>query len=104
MRRLGIVLFMLLFVPAAGHSATGGGDLKFEPKKAAPVYFSHEYHVDGRGIRCLACHIQKFEKVGERYKMKKGKLNKRDFCEVCHNGLKAFDAQSTKNCSRCHKK
>ena len=26
--------------------------------------------MDARGIRCLACHIQKFEQVGERYKMK----------------------------------
>jgi hypothetical protein len=31
-------------------------------------------------------------------------LNKRDFCQHCHNGMKSFDVASVKNCERCHKK
>jgi hypothetical protein len=36
--------------------------------------------------------------------MKKEAITKRDFCEHCHNGMKGFDAGSSKNCTRCHKK
>jgi hypothetical protein len=31
-------------------------------------------------------------------------LNKRDFCGHCHNGMKGFNLESEKNCSRCHHK
>lgn len=99
-----LTVVTIIFLAAAVYSATGGGNLKFTPEKAAPVYFSHEYHVDVKGIKCMACHLHRFELVRGTYKMKKGKLNKRDFCEFCHNGLKGFDAGSTKNCNRCHKR
>lgn len=84
--------------------AEGGGDITFRPPNMDPVHFSHDYHIKSRGIRCPACHFKNFASATNGYQMQKEKLNKRDFCEHCHNGMKGFDATSEKNCSRCHKK
>ncbi len=84
--------------------AVGGGDITYNLKNADPVHFSHDYHIKARGIKCMACHFQLFSQDGGGYKMKREKINKRDFCEHCHNGMKGFDAKSEKNCARCHKK
>ena len=81
----------------------GGGDITFKPAGVEPVMFSHDHHAKSRGIKCAACHFQRFSK-GQGYEMTKETLTKRDFCSHCHNGMKSFDAASTKNCSRCHKK
>lgn len=81
----------------------GKGDITFNLRKADPVVFSHDYHTKARGVKCSACHFQTFSASGT-YHMKKDKMNKRDFCEHCHNGMKGFDARSEKNCARCHKK
>jgi len=83
--------------------AAGGGDIAFNLTKADPVRFSHDYHLKLRGLKCAACHFNKFSK-GSGYEMKKESITKRDFCEHCHNGMKAFDAAGTNNCARCHKK
>ena len=103
--RNAILLFALLFLftSAATVLAIGGGDITFTLQKSDPVHFSHDYHMKARGLKCVACHFQKFSK-GQGYEMKKEVITKRDFCELCHNGMKAFDAGSNKNCARCHKK
>jgi c(7)-type cytochrome triheme protein len=84
--------------------ADDGGNITFKPANIEPVTFSHDFHMKNRGIKCTACHFQAFAQSGEGYKMKKEKLNKRDFCQHCHNGMKSFDVTSAKNCGRCHKK
>jgi len=84
--------------------AEGGGDITFNPANSDPVRFSHDYHLKTRGIKCSACHFRTFEQESGSFKIKKEKLNKRDFCGHCHNGMKGFDAQSDKNCKRCHNK
>ena len=83
--------------------AIGGGDITFKPAGADPVIFSHDHHAKDRGIKCAACHFQRFSK-GQAYEMNKETLTKRDFCSHCHNGMKSFDASAAKNCTRCHKK
>lgn len=83
--------------------AAGGGDITFKPANTDPVHFSHDYHLKTKGIKCTACHFTLFSNGGG-YIMKKEKLNKEEFCGHCHNGLKAFDLGSSKNCARCHKK
>lgn len=93
---------MLVFPPALSYAA-GGGDITFTPPNIEPVKFSHDYHLKARGLKCAACHFQKFSK-GQGYEMKKETITKRDFCVHCHNGMKGFDAASVKNCSRCHNK
>lgn len=103
--RHAILLFALLALCSAPTAvyAIGGGDVTFTLKSADPVHFSHDYHMKARGLKCVACHFQKFSK-GQGYEMKKETITKRDFCEHCHNGMKGFDAGSAKNCTRCHRK
>ena len=103
--RNAILLFVLLFLftTVTTAFAIGGGDVTFTPPGSDPVHFSHDYHAKTRGLKCAACHFKKFSQ-GQGYEMKKETITKRDFCEHCHNGMKSFDAGSSKNCTRCHKK
>ena len=81
----------------------GGGDIKFTPKNAGPVTFSHDSHVKGKGIKCTGCHYQIFQMAQGSYKMDMSKITKGDFCGKCHNGQKSFDVRGTDNCVKCHK-
>jgi len=81
----------------------GGGDIKFTPKNANPVTFSHETHVREKGIKCTGCHYQIFQMAQGSYKMDMSKLTKGDFCGKCHNGQKSFDVKGADNCTKCHK-
>ena len=104
MRNTILLLCLLVLITAATTVfAVGGGDVTFNLEKADPVHFSHDFHMKTRGLKCAACHFQKFSK-GPGYEMKKESITKRDFCEHCHNGMKSFDAGAMKNCTRCHKK
>lgn len=101
-----IILALLVLVTTTGALAIAddGGNITFKPANSEPVIFSHDYHMKSRGIKCTACHFQSFAQGNGSYQMKKEKLNKRDFCQHCHNGMKSFDVTSVKNCARCHKK
>lgn len=103
MRRASLLLALAGMLFAATVLAVGGGDITFKLTKADPVQFSHDYHAKVRGLKCAACHFNKFAK-GTGYEMKKESITKRDFCEHCHNGMKGFDAASDRNCLRCHKR
>jgi len=81
----------------------GGGSLTFKPKGATPVEFSHELHVNSKGLKCTGCHYHVFQMTKGSYKMDMSKLTKGDFCGKCHNGVKSFDVKDTKNCAKCHK-
>jgi c(7)-type cytochrome triheme protein len=81
----------------------GGGDIIFTPKNALPVVFSHDKHVDVKGLKCTACHYQIFQMARESYKMDMNKLKEGSFCGKCHNGQIAFDVKDKKNCIRCHR-
>lgn len=105
-RRAGaLVVFSLLFSSVA-FSQANRGDITFTLKNAAPVHFSHDYHTKKRGVKCAACHFQTFaeSRSVDGFRMNKAKITKRDFCRHCHNGLKGFNADSEKNCDRCHRK
>jgi c(7)-type cytochrome triheme protein len=98
------ILTVCLVVPLAARAdKVGGGDLTFTPKNAGPVVFSHEKHVNEKGLKCTGCHYQVFQMAQGSYKMDMNKINKGGFCGKCHNGQKAFDAKDEKNCGRCHK-
>ncbi len=106
MKRLLIVssVIVCMMVPfGASAQKVGGGDLTFSPKNAQPVVFSHEKHVNGKGLKCTGCHYQIFQMAQGSYKMEMSKINKGDFCGKCHNGQKGFDVKDPKNCVRCHK-
>ncbi len=103
MRTIALLFVMAMSLPGPVY-AEGGEDITFKPANMDPVVFSHDYHTKTRGVKCSACHFSTFAQNGGNYKISKEKLNKRDFCQHCHNGMKAFDAMSDKNCKRCHKK
>ncbi len=99
------ILTCCLLVPVSALAQKiGGGDITFNPKGVAPVVFSHDKHVSGKGLKCTGCHYQIFQmEKGSSYKMDMTKMTKGDFCGKCHNGQKSFDVKDQKNCSRCHK-
>lgn len=99
-----VLAVFLLAVPALGFDTVGGGDLMFAPPNSDPVYFSHEYHLKSRGIKCTACHSMAFARSPGEFKIQREKLTKRGFCGHCHDGLKAFDLEQVRNCARCHAK
>jgi c(7)-type cytochrome triheme protein len=98
-----VLVLGLLFPLPVFAQKVGGGDIKFSPKEAAPVIFSHAKHVTEKGLKCTGCHYQIFQMQQGSYKMDMEKINKGDFCGKCHNGQKSFDVKDQKNCTRCHK-
>lgn len=94
------------FVPeAAGVKVPA--DFAFEQGKGSPgpVTFSHTFHVEGKGLKCNACHTKVF-------KMKKGKsgdltmaaMEEGKFCGACHDGKQAFSVKDKATCEKCHAK
>lgn len=104
MRKTRCFLAVLALLLAASAARGAGGDITFTPRNLDPVVFSHEHHTKSRGVKCMACHFDKFAVGSGGFKISQEKLNKRDFCGHCHNGLKAFDMGAQTNCARCHKK
>jgi c(7)-type cytochrome triheme protein len=97
-----LVLFCSLSTVALAENV-GGGDLTFTPKGANPVLFSHQIHVNVKGLKCTGCHYQVFQMTKGSYKMDMSKITKGSFCGKCHNGQKAFDVKEAAGCARCHK-
>lgn len=97
------ILVGLMLPGMAVAQKVGGGDIRFTPKNASPVQFSHELHVKGKGIKCTGCHYQIFQMAQGSYKMDMTKITKGDFCGKCHNGQKSFDVKGSDNCAKCHK-
>lgn len=94
---------LLLLIPlAALAEKVGGGDIRFTPKNASPVVFSHERHVKDKGLKCTGCHYQIFQMAQGSYKMDMSKITKGEFCGKCHNGQKSFDVKDNRNCTKCH--
>ncbi len=100
----GIVLVFFLLVPfTASAQKVGGGDITFSPKNAGGVIFSHQKHVNEKGLKCTGCHYAIFQMQQGSYKLDMSKMTKGDFCGKCHNGQRAFDVKDRKNCNKCHK-
>lgn len=102
-----VLFFCLLFGTAFPISAVGeqvgGGDLVFSPEGAHRVVFSHQLHVEGKGLKCSGCHYHVFQMAKGASKISMSKMAKGDLCGRCHNGQKAFDVNDSKACARCHK-
>ncbi len=99
-----VLLALFCIVSSVALAETiGGGDLTFNPKNAAPVIFSHQIHVNEKGLKCSGCHYQVFQMSKGSYKMDMSKITKGAFCGKCHNGQKSFDVKDPNNCAKCHK-
>ena len=104
MKKLIILAFIVLFASSTVALAVGSKKtLKFNDSPMGVVTFDGTLHKEA-GNKCKDCHNK-----GMFPKMKQGtvKITMNDiyagqFCGVCHNGERAFDAKS--NCARCHVK
>ena len=104
MQKLVVMIVALLFASSGVVLAVPADKtLKFNDSPMGVVMFDGTIHKEA-GVKCKECHN------GEVFpKMKQGtvKITMDDIyagklCGVCHNGKRAFDAQS--NCDRCHVK
>ncbi len=105
------VLCLVAFgIALAQQKKVGGGDIKYEPKGADPVTFSHENHVSQQKLKCTDCHTKIFKMKKEDLKITKEAHGEERHCGVCHNGKKEFNGKKTFNqssdadCAKCHKK
>ena len=96
---LRIFAIVLLAASSAG-AVIGGGEVVFHPDGAAPVTFSHEFHVIKKQFRCSQCHNAIFMPDVAVFKTSMSEMMKGRSCGTCHNGQKAFDVKN--NCQRCH--
>jgi c(7)-type cytochrome triheme protein len=105
MKKAIAVCFLLCIIIPIGAVAdqVGGGDLTFTPKGAKPVVFSHQVHVNAKGVKCSSCHYHMFQMSKDSYKMDMSKITEGGFCGKCHNGQKSFDVHDKANCVKCHK-
>jgi len=101
---LAIMVVIICIVISLGFAAhkVGGGDLNFSPKNTSPVAFSHEKHVNAKGIKCSGCHYLAFQMAKGADKMDMTEMTKGAFCGRCHNGELAFDVKDQKSCLLCH--
>ncbi len=105
MKRMTVLLAAVCLLLSFGMASAdvGGGDLTYKPQNAKPVLFSHAKHVDGKTYKCSACHNHTFQMAKDSYKMDMSKINKGQFCGICHNGERSFDVKDKSSCERCHK-
>ena len=100
-----IVTTLLCVLLSAGTNAqifVGGGNIRYEPRGAAPVIFNHEKHVAANGRKCSSCHFGIFLMKKEALKMNMSMMTKGHFCGACHNGKTSFDVEDHAQCTRCH--
>jgi Class III cytochrome C family. len=68
--------------------------------------FSHQFHVETTGLKCIRCHPILFErkmgaaKADGDYNM--ASLNEGKYCGDCHNGETAFNTTAPETCRKCH--
>jgi c(7)-type cytochrome triheme protein len=101
---ISIVCFIALGIAFAQAKKVGGGEIKFTPKGADPVIFSHETHVSTHKAKCTDCHTKIFPMKKQDLKMTKEAHGQDKHCGVCHNGKKAFSQTAEADCAKCHKK
>jgi c(7)-type cytochrome triheme protein len=97
------LILSLVFCVSTSFAAVGGGDLTFKPLNAKPVFFNHNKHVESKHLKCSACHNHIFEMEKGSSIMDMSKINKGQFCGICHNAARSFDVKDKTNCEKCHK-
>ncbi len=101
---ISIVCFAALGIAFAQAKKVGGGDIKYAPKGADPVVFSHETHVNTSKLKCNECHSKIWKTKKGALKMTKEAHKEPKECGVCHDGKKAFSQTTEADCAKCHKK
>lgn len=104
MQRLSIVALAILLVSASIALAVPGKQtLSFSNSPMGVVTFDGTLHKDA-GNKCKDCHnLEMFPKMKQgSVTITMDEIYAGKLCGVCHNGKRAFDAQS--NCIKCHVK
>ncbi|HOD29109.1 MAG TPA: cytochrome c3 family protein [Syntrophales bacterium] len=103
-RMLILCTALIITVPLSGAGAADkppAGILYTQPLKS--VLFSHGDHLQ-KGTSCSTCHSGLFDMEALRAQTRKdfnmAALYKGKYCGACHNGRKAFAADT--QCARCH--
>jgi len=76
------------------HAFPRGGD------SPGPVTFRHDRHLRG-AAGCATCHPKPF-RMAAAPPLPGGGMHERAACGACHDGRKAFAAEDTEACARCH--
>ncbi|PIV02382.1 MAG: hypothetical protein COS57_12320 [Syntrophobacterales bacterium CG03_land_8_20_14_0_80_58_14] len=98
------IICLVSFNAAYGQKKVGGGDIKYTPKGADVVTFSHDAHVTKAKLKCTECHSKIFPMKKKGVTMSKEDHAKEVLCGICHNGKKAFAQTKEADCAKCHKK
>jgi c(7)-type cytochrome triheme protein len=101
---IGIVCFVSFSTAYGQPKKVGGGDIKYVPKGAGEVTFSHESHAKTAKLKCTECHTKIFPMKKKGVTMSKEDHAKEESCGICHNGKKAFAQTTEADCAKCHKK
>ncbi len=98
---LGIASFQ--GISNAEEAKTDGGNIIYT-KPLKSVTFSHDSHVERRGLTCDMCHANLFKmealSVQNEADFTMAGLADGKYCGACHNGTMAFTANS--RCASCH--
>ncbi len=102
-KAIGLIVAAMFLSSGAALAVSANKTIEFNKSPMGIVIFDGTLHKEA-GNKCKDCHNK-----GMFPKMKKGtvEITMEDIyagklCGVCHNGERAFDAQS--NCARCHVK
>ena len=98
-----LIVIALFLSTGAALAVSAKKTLEFNKSPMGTVTFDGTIHKE-QGLKCKDCHNKDMFP-----KMKQGtveitmdEIYAGNLCGVCHNGKRAFDAQS--NCARCHVK
>lgn len=92
-----VLVFALVPLASAG---VGGGEITFKANGAKHVLFSHEAHVQKKGLKCSECHNRIFIPKASAFSLSMADIRQGQACGVCHDGDHAFGIDG--NCQRCH--
>ncbi len=105
MKNLLVFLFVGGFLLAASIALgrVGGGDIVFQPKKANPVTFSHDFHAKDLGLACQKCHPSPYITREKDKPVTMAAMNQGKSCGACHNGKGGFSVTAKDKCVVCHR-
>jgi c(7)-type cytochrome triheme protein len=105
MKRLSVFLLFagIFLLTSIALGRVGGGDIVFNPKKANPVTFSHDFHVKDLGLACQKCHPNPYITRDKDKPLTMAAMNQGKSCGACHNGKGGFSVKAKDKCGMCHR-
>lgn len=95
------VLAVMFVASSIAWSKVGGGDIVFKVRDAGKVIYSHDLHVNIKGLKCNECHYRLYSTVAQHARVTMADMRSGASCGTCHNGQRAFGVEG--NCNRCHR-